>query len=498
MCPKGNLLSGLPGCTTPLSMKQFFLRPLGVFGFDEAEILILASLISEDPVLLIGNSGTGKTFLLNSISEALGLNHRHYNASLVSFDDLVGFPYPDEATSSVRFLPTPATIWGAESVLIDELSRCKPEVQNKFFSIIHERKMQGIALDKLRYRWAAMNPFRSSADDEGYSGSEPLDQALADRFAFIIEVPDWPALSQPDQEAVINPSGESQLSLDWSGIRNFIEITRPAFEKLLKEPDGSVITYCRIVSSLLSGSGLRISPRRARLLARNIFSVMAVNASIGDKKTAPKNLMKLALRWSIPQRAWKETVPEHVIDAAHTEAMRILEQTSPTDQWISSFLLTASLIEKIRRLFTDNAPKETMSLGVIQLLNRESPTRAVIFSFATYPLLKESGILNEEATQLVAKTAIPVYKLCGTFQWRESQNSTGTIHPAWSDCVTVLNQIPKEMPLRMERARQVFLYLVTREIFIPDPELVETELERCMQAAGAAAKSVLHTKEARS
>ena len=79
------------------------------------------------------------------ISEALGLEHRHYNASLISFDDLVGFPYPDEAKASVRFLETPATVWGAESVLIDEISRCKPEHQNRLFSLVHERKIQGLA-----------------------------------------------------------------------------------------------------------------------------------------------------------------------------------------------------------------------------------------------------------------------------------------------------------------------------------------------------------------
>jgi len=44
-------------------------------------VLVLAALVTEDPLLLIGASGTGKTFLLNSLSEALGLEHRHYNAS---------------------------------------------------------------------------------------------------------------------------------------------------------------------------------------------------------------------------------------------------------------------------------------------------------------------------------------------------------------------------------------------------------------------------------
>ena len=73
------------------------LAALGAYGFEAQEPVILAALTSGDPMLLIGRSGTGKTFLLNSISEALGLEHRHYNASLISFDDLVGFPYPDDA-----------------------------------------------------------------------------------------------------------------------------------------------------------------------------------------------------------------------------------------------------------------------------------------------------------------------------------------------------------------------------------------------------------------
>jgi MoxR-like ATPase len=165
--------------STPAA-RRFCLADLGVYGFDRHETTILAALVTEDPLLLVGRSGTGKTFLLNTLSEALGLEHRHYNASLISFDDLVGFPYPDETRATVRFLETPATVWGAESVLIDEISRCKPEHQNRLFSLVHERRLQGLPLQRLRYRWAAMNP--CTADQGGvedYSGSEPLDPALA-------------------------------------------------------------------------------------------------------------------------------------------------------------------------------------------------------------------------------------------------------------------------------------------------------------------------------
>src|SRR3954467_1070319 len=92
-----------------------YLCALGVYGFGAVEPVILAALVTEDPLLLIGASGTGKTYLLNSLSEALELEHRHYNASLISFDGLIGFPYPIRRGPASDFLGTPATAWSAQS-----------------------------------------------------------------------------------------------------------------------------------------------------------------------------------------------------------------------------------------------------------------------------------------------------------------------------------------------------------------------------------------------
>src|SRR5262245_38405285 len=54
----------------PAGISSPYLPALGVYGFGEIEPVILAALITEDPLLLIGASGTGKTYLLNSLSEA--------------------------------------------------------------------------------------------------------------------------------------------------------------------------------------------------------------------------------------------------------------------------------------------------------------------------------------------------------------------------------------------------------------------------------------------
>ena len=95
-------------------------------------------------------------------------------------------------------------------VLIDEISRSKPEQQNRLFSLVHERRVQGIALPKLRYRWAAMNPCSSDQDsDENYTGSEPLDPALADRFALFVNALDWNELSDAERRRVAALAMES-------------------------------------------------------------------------------------------------------------------------------------------------------------------------------------------------------------------------------------------------------------------------------------------------
>ena len=68
------------------------LSSIGLFGLLDLEPIILAALVTEAPLLLIGPHGTGKSLLLTRIAEVLGLEFRHYNSSLLNFDDLVGFP----------------------------------------------------------------------------------------------------------------------------------------------------------------------------------------------------------------------------------------------------------------------------------------------------------------------------------------------------------------------------------------------------------------------
>ena len=101
------------------------LTRLGIIGLSRVEAPVLAAVATKSPLLLIGPHGTAKSLLLTRIAEALRLDFRHYNASLLNFDDLVGFPLPGK-DGSLEYVRTPAAIWGAGAVFFDEISRCRP------------------------------------------------------------------------------------------------------------------------------------------------------------------------------------------------------------------------------------------------------------------------------------------------------------------------------------------------------------------------------------
>ena len=89
------------------------MRRLNLFGLDFLDPIVLAALADERPLLLIGPHGTAKSELLNRVAATLGLEHRHYNASLISFDDLLGYPVPDAERGTVKYLRTPGDLWDA-------------------------------------------------------------------------------------------------------------------------------------------------------------------------------------------------------------------------------------------------------------------------------------------------------------------------------------------------------------------------------------------------
>jgi MoxR-like ATPase len=435
-------------------------RQLGLHGLEDIAPILVAALATEEPLLLIGPHGTAKSLLLTRIAAALGLQFRHYNASLLNFDDLVGFPLPGK-DGRLEYVKTPAAIWGAGAVIFDEISRCRPDIQNKLFPIIHERKVQGLALDGLRFRWAAMNPPSSDESDNGYLGSEPLDAALADRFAFVVEMPSWEHLSEAEQLAVIRaedgpvePTAAQQL-LDLLGR---VRAALPSVKMSLAE---GVATYVRTLVALLAQAEIRLSPRRAGMLFRSILAVNAASVVL-DPSVPPSDTAVLTVKNGLPQRAQGIAVQESKLLAAHREAWR-LANVLPNDP-LRAILCTADPLERFRlAVASQGLPKGELSGVVADALTQLDPgarDAAIVHLFET----GAAGRLNAA----VAEQAAAIYRTIAT-----PPNFSETLHAAdsrfrtWSRIKDLLSRLDPLDPQSNLRANALAASYARRELATP-------------------------------
>lgn len=287
------------------------LSGLGVLGWESLEPVVIAALAVEAPLLLIGPHGVAKSLLLERLAVALGAVFRHYNASTLNFDDLVGFPVPDG--DRVRYLRTPVDAWDAEAIFLDEINRCRPDMQNRLFPLIHERRLQGHRLDRLRHRWAAMNP----AGDEGehaWIGAERIDIALADRFPFVLETPALP-VGERRLALIRGPQVREGAA---ARLQAAVEATRGSLRATEAIHGEAVARYVDAVADALATADVPLSGRRLRSLYEGVLAVQATGM-VPELRDAAL----LALRWSLPQRA-TTGVEELKVSVAHQAAWRFL------------------------------------------------------------------------------------------------------------------------------------------------------------------------------
>jgi len=189
-----------------------YLNHLGIYGWHEAdENLLLASLLTGDPLLLIGGHGAAKTHVAHKVAEALDKRFIAYDASKAMFEDILGYPNVEKLKQGViEYVPSPVTIWDKEIILIDELNRAVPELQSKWLEIIRSRNVMGFET-QVKWVWSAMNPL-------SYSATNALDEALIGRFAIFLYPPTVLEMEEHDRIKVaehINGDDAPSLS-EWT------------------------------------------------------------------------------------------------------------------------------------------------------------------------------------------------------------------------------------------------------------------------------------------
>jgi MoxR-like ATPase len=291
----------------------------------------------------VGKHGTAKSFLLERLAQAMKLEYRFYNASLLNYDDLVGIPVPTSDQTALRYISTPTAVWEAEVVFLDEINRTRPDLQNKLFPLIHERRVQGVDLTRLRYRWAAMNPPALDADSESsenYLGAEPLDPALADRFAFILEVPDWDSLTGSEQRSILLDQFKGRHRVPGLDRRAALECQ----DRVRAPAGGPAVHHDRVPDRVRVAAwrnGASSVPRRLSTLMRNILAVHASRIAL-QQAAQPRNAKEpvevdtetsvwTAVQHSQPSIAQTGRLDRHGLRAAHRHAWQLvgLDENDP-------------------------------------------------------------------------------------------------------------------------------------------------------------------------
>ena len=371
--------------------KSLLTEPLGLFGWKTLEPVILAALATELPMLLVGKHGSAKSFLLERLAESLNLNFRSYNASLINYDDLVGIPIPANNNTTLEYISNPNSIWDAEVVFIDEINRTKPELQNKLFPIIYDKRVQGQKLEKLKYRWAAMNPSFSDEDDDiAYFGAMPLDPALADRFPFIIEVPEWDDLSKKDKKNILFDAdkGKHDFPVD---IKELVDKVKAKIKEISLSKQGEIANYILVLMDVLKSSLGYISARRATMFQETLIAIyasMLVLSEYNKEEVSFINSIYLHIQTTLPL-----TVNMHIDKGLLlTIAGKALQTTKVGKSFESELLLITDPAKQIRFAIKNrNAIKNsTLSEVITNAISQIPHPERRVYALISFLIFKEN------------------------------------------------------------------------------------------------------------
>lgn len=160
-----------------------------IIGQKEAVNFSLLSIFCGGHSLLIGVPGLAKTLLVNTISDALGLNFNRiqFTPDLMP-SDILGSEILDESRK-FKFIKGPIF---SNIILADEINRTPPKTQAALLEAMQERSVtiagHHYKLDLPFFVLATQNPIEQE-------GTYPLPEAQLDRFMFSINL-DYPTFEE--------------------------------------------------------------------------------------------------------------------------------------------------------------------------------------------------------------------------------------------------------------------------------------------------------------
>lgn len=184
-------------------------NPKGPEGSEKLRSLIKATINSGKNIRIIGAPGIGKTAIAQHAVKEMGLPYIYMSGAATTPDNLF-VPVPTKDGKVNIILDERFTMDQPYVLIVDEFSRCKPEVKPKFYGLLQERRLGGIDLPNLVAVIALDNP-REIAGRRMDAGT--IERAAADRFWATVEV----GASETDWAAhLIRKYGEpAEIVVEW-------------------------------------------------------------------------------------------------------------------------------------------------------------------------------------------------------------------------------------------------------------------------------------------
>ena len=203
-----------------------------IVGQDAVVDQILLSIFSGGHALLVGVPGLAKTLMVNTISQALGLDFKRiqFTPDLMP-SDILGSEILDESRQ-FKFIKGPIF---ANIILADEINRTPPKTQAALLEAMQERSVtiagQNYKMDLPYFVLATQNPIEQE-------GTYPLPEAQLDRFMFAIKL-DYPSFAEEvdvvktttsDAKPEINPLFTAQEIIDFQHLVRRIPVADNVIE----------------------------------------------------------------------------------------------------------------------------------------------------------------------------------------------------------------------------------------------------------------------------
>lgn len=154
-------------------------------GQDEAIEQVLVSVLCDGNILLESNPGMGKTMMVRTISDVVGLDFSRIQSTPdLMPSDITGTHIIEESDQGTDFVFQKGPIF-ANMILVDEINRATPKTQSALLEAMEEKQVtvgnQSYDLKEPFFLMATQNPIEQE-------GTYPLPEAQRDRFMMKIKL----------------------------------------------------------------------------------------------------------------------------------------------------------------------------------------------------------------------------------------------------------------------------------------------------------------------